>query len=293
MATLKELRLRIKSLKNTKKITSAMKMVSASKLKKAKDNSLKTQPYIENLNDVLQRVLNSVENVNNPLLDKRDNKKTRCIVFTSDRGLCGGFNNNLVKYFKRQAKSFDTDFEIITVGKKAKDGLKKTFTQISESIEGVSASPSFEQAKKLVDSCIADFNSHKIDSVVLFYNKFVSAISQKPSHIQLLPFVRSGEPEEKESSESKEKTNVDYIFEPDAEKLLEQLLPKQIAIQLFQCLLDNAAGEHAARMTAMENATNNASELISSLTIQMNRARQAAITTELTEIVSGAESLKG
>jgi len=288
MATLKELRLRIKSLKNTKKITSAMKMVSASKLKKAKIASLRTKPYIDKLNTVLNRVIGSIENLQNPFLEIRDNPRTRYILFTSDRGLCGGFNNNLIKYFNKSIKSKTGEFEICTIGKKAHDGILKSHSAIHKNYEGFASNPVFESAKIISDDCISDFKSGKIGEVVLCYNKFISTIRQTPTLTKLLPYSASDGDQNSEPSSEK----IEYIFEPDKEALLREILPKQISILLFQAVLDNAAGEHAARMTAMENATNNASDLISTITIQMNRARQAAITTELTEIVSGAESLK-
>jgi len=291
MATLKELRIRLKSLKNTRKITSAMKMVSASKLKKSKDASLKTKPYIEKLNAVLNRVIGSVESVQNPFLESRPNPKTRYILFSSDRGLCGGFNNNLLKYFLKQQRLQENNFEICTIGKRVYDGIQKSSFNVHKNYEGFASNPVIEAAKTVSEDFISDFLTGKIDSVVLCYNKFVSTISQKPVMVPLLPFKFDSQDTSDQTETSKDV--IDYLFEPDAQALLKELLPKQISILLFQAMLDNSAGEHAARMTAMENATNNASDLISTLTIKMNRARQAAITTELTEIVSGAESLKG
>ena len=288
MATLKELRIRLKSLKNTKKITAAMKMVSAAKLKRAKEASESAKPYINSLSDVLGRLSSSNQNIQNPLLESREVKHVHYIVFSSDRGLCGGFNNNLIKVFYKNLKDVDYNFSVSIVGKKANDQIKKTKMDITGFYPGMASKFSFQNAQELSDEASAKFIKGEYDKVVLVYNQFKSTINQTPTQFQLLPFENIKE--EKAVSESISEAP-DYIFEPNQASLINDILPKHISIQVFQAMLDNSAGEHAARMTAMENATNNANDYIDSLSIQMNRARQAAITTELTEIVSGAESL--
>jgi len=284
MASLKDLRLRIKSLRNTIKITSAMKMVSASKLRRAKEASIHSKPFMENLNGILNRVLENQENLNNPLFKSREVKTIRYLIITSDRGLCGGFNNNLLKYFLTHIDKSVPQIQIEVLGKKAKDFLSRRLPNPILQHSVISAAPKYETAQTIAYKAIEAFQNNEIDKVVVVYNQFISTLTQKPLIQDLIPVQHS----KKQTSFS----NKDYIFEPNAQDLLKTLLPKQISLQLFQALLDNAAGEHAARMTAMDNATSNAKELINLLTIKMNRARQAAITTELTEIVSGAESLK-
>jgi F-type H+-transporting ATPase subunit gamma len=285
MPTLKELRIRVQSLKNTRKITSAMKMVSASKLKKAKDAEAKTRPYIEKINEVLGRLSGSLDNLDNPLLEVRNVKRTRYVLFSSDRGLCAGFNNNLFKFFIRECSSTETPFDVSTVGKKINASISKQELDMVQYYQDAASNPTFLNAQAISHDLISDFTSGKVDRVVLVYNKFISTLTQKPTMLQLLPFAVSI-PENEEVAQQ-----VDYLFEPGREDILNELLPKQISIQIYKSLLDNAVGEHAARMAAMDGATNNADDLISTLTIKLNRARQAAITTELTEIVSGAEAL--
>jgi len=280
MATAKELKTRVKSLNNTKKITSAMKMVSASKLKKAKDASLKSKPYIEKIKEILARVQSSQEEFKNPLLEKREQKNSLFLLFSSDRGLCGAFNNSLFKFFNEKKSIANNNFDVLVVGKKAKDYINRFNIKPIKFYEGVAAKPTFIEASQISSFAMNDFLEKKYDYIYVVYNHFVSTLSQKPTLLQLLPII----------SEEKDEANkpLDYIYEPDKNKIIDHLLPKQISLQVFQCMLDNAAGEHAARMTAMESSTKNAKDLIKTLTLKMNRARQAAITTELIEVVAGA-----
>lgn len=284
MATLKELRIRLVSLKNTKKITSAMKMVSASKLRKAKDSSLHIKMYMEKMQGVINRVLCSGEFLQNPLLKSRPVKKKRTIILASDRGLCGGFNNNLIKFFLNQNLTGQNN-QVEVIGKKAYDALKKLDRWQIVYHDHLASAPKYDGARLIIEKAIADFLNEEIDELDIIYNQFISTLIQKPTKVQLLPIIPNNE-------NQNESIGGVYLFEPNPQKLLEEILPKQVSTLLFKAMIDNSAGEHASRMTAMDNATNNAKELISSLTIQLNRARQASITTELTEIVSGAESLK-
>jgi F-type H+-transporting ATPase subunit gamma len=254
-----------------------MKMVAASKLKRSKDAHSRTQPYILQLTEALSRLSSSEENISHPLFEVREINHTRYIVFTSDRGLCGGFNNNLIKFLLKELKNNQADYDLSIIGKRAYNICKKRGLSIHHYYEEAAVQPGFPVAQKISRDVIFDFSLHKTDRVM----------TQRPHQLQLLPYKRPVQtPQDSEAV-----LQTDYLFEPDKESLIRELVPKQIAIRVFQILLENAVGEHAARMTAMESATNNAMELISTLTVQMNRARQAAITTELTEIISGAEAL--
>lgn len=283
MATLKELRIRLKSLKNTRKITSAMKMVSAAKLRRAREAAQRSRPYIDKMSEVLQRLQSSSDLPEMPLLEKRDVKKTLYLVFSSDRGLCGGFNNNLFKSLYAEIKNQTVPCDVIVVGKKANEFFKRKKIPPVEYHEGLGVQPSYQSAKSIAEKAMQEFVSGTYDRVYVYFNRFVSTLTQKPTGEQLLPFESTGE--------EKPAANRDYLFEPNKGEILRDIIPKQIILKVFQCMLDNSAGEHAARMTAMDNATNNAKDIIGNITVQMNRARQADITRELIEVVSGAESL--
>ena len=290
MVGIKELRLRIKALKNTSKITAAMKMVSAAKLKKAQDAFSRTKPYAVRMEEMFQRVLASLESVEHPLLKVRENKRTRYVVVSSDRGLAGAFNNGLFRAFTRRPAD-TVPVEALGIGRRARDFLAraKGLTRVDSELTNV---PSYANAAAIAESVTRDYLDGKVDQVVLVYNNFRSVISQQPVLVPLLPIALPEKSSEEKSAPKKGMRDV-YFFEPDAETLFAELLPKLVALQVFRALLENAVGEHSARMTAMDNATKNTKELISSLTLTMNRARQAAITRELIEIVSGAETLKG
>lgn len=289
MASIKELRLRIKSLKNTNKITAAMKLVATSKLKKSQDAMKANKPYSDKLDEVLGRISNSSD-LSNPLLESREVKKVRIYAFASDKGLCGSFNNGLIKYAKQTipAEFGDKEVEVITLGKRAKDFFSKNTEYFAKDYEGITKVPSFTEISPVAEECIAAYLNGEFDEAYLMFNEFESVLTQNPNNKKILPIEASSI-----ESEEEENSSFDYIFEPDGKSLLDTLLPNYVAVQFFQALLENAAGEHGARMNAMDNATKNSKELIDNLTLVMNRARQAQITTELTEIVSGAESLKG
>jgi len=291
MAGIKELRLRIKSLKNTSKITAAMKMVSAAKLKKAQDAFARTKPYAVRMEEMFQRVLATLESVDHPLLKVRDVKRTRYVVIASDRGLAGAFNNGLFRAYSRRPADAAA-VEAIGIGRRARDFIART--------EGRAATadlvnvPNYANAAAIAASLTRDYLEGKVDKVVLVYNNFRSVISQQPVFVPLLPITLPEAPADSAAAVKGAQGHKDiYFFEPDAETLFAELLPKLVELQVFRALLENAVGEHSARMTAMDNATKNTKELIGSLTLTMNRARQAAITRELIEIVSGAEALKG
>jgi F-type H+-transporting ATPase subunit gamma len=300
MPSIKELRLRIKSLQNTSKITSAMKMVSAARLRRAQDAYNRNKPYAQKMQELLEQVTASFQDLDHPLMKVREVNKVRYIIIASDRGLCGSFNNNLLRFALR---AFDRarQNDAIGLGRRAKDFVNRNrlASKVAEILH--SNVPTYANAQEIAQSAISAFTSGEVDAVYLVYNRYNSVLSQTPVQLQMLPFAKpSAAPAAKgaakaamsEASGHKE-YRLDYIVEPDAAAVFAELLPKLVTVQVLRGLLENAVGEHTARMTAMDNATKNTKELIGTLTLKMNRARQAAITKELIEIVSGAEALKG
>ncbi|GFE59955.1 ATP synthase F1 subunit gamma [Geobacter sp. AOG2] len=288
MASLKSIKKRIVSVKNTRQITKAMKMVSAAKLRRAQENVVAARPYAGKLAEVLQSLAGSVEGDLHPLLEKREAKKLLLVVVTSDRGLCGGFNGNLCKAGERFIKEKQGEFEeitLMTVGRKGYEALKNRHT-IAKNFPNVLAKPSYQTAAMLAHEVIDGYLAAEYDQVILLYNAFRTVMSQDITFQQLLPV----EAEEKTVADE---NPVEYIYEPSVAQLLAEILPKNIEVQIFKAMLESVAAEHGARMTAMDSASKNANEMIGKLTLQYNRARQAAITTELMEIISGAESIKG
>jgi len=291
MPTIKELRLRIKSLQNTSKITSAMKMVSAARLRRAQDAFNRTRPYYEKMQELLEQVTASFQDLDHPLMKVREVRKIRYYVLASDRGLAGSFNNNLLKYFVR-AVDLSKSAEAVGLGRRAKDFVVRNRYVPAKGTDALTNVPTFASASEIAQGAIRDFVSGEVDQVVLIYNRYNSVLSQTPVSVQLLPFPKPPEAARKEKG-AREGFRLDYIVEPNPAEVFKELLPQLVSIQVFRSLLENAVGEHTARMTAMDAATKNTKELIGSLTLKMNRARQAAITKELIEIVSGAEALKG
>ena len=291
MASLDDLKKRITSVKSTQKITKAMKMVAAAKLKRAQDSAEKGRPYSEKMNNIILNLSNGIsDKESSPKLLSGTGKEQvhLCVVMTSDRGLCGGFNSNIIK----KAKSFfakilkeGKELKIITVGSKGNDQLKRTYG--NKIIENISFKNSkkvnFFDAEKVGKLIIEKFEKDEFDVCTIFYNQFKNVITQIPQSQQLIPLKT----EDKDGN----KTEENYEFEPDEDEILGNLLPKNISTQIFKALLENSASEQGARMSAMDNATRNAGEMVDKLTIEYNRSRQAAITKELIEIISGAESL--
>ena len=291
MPSLDDLRKRIKSVKSTQKITKAMKMVAAAKLRKAQENAEKGRPYSEKMNNIILNLSNSItEKENAPkLLAGTGNEKVHlCIVLTADRGLCGGFNANIVKkakYFFEKIKTEGKSLKIITVGSKGYDQLKRIYgNQIIEKISFKDSKVANYLDAEIVGKKIVElFRKNEFDICTIFYNQFKNVITQIPQVQQIIPL---------KSSEGKENSLKDnYEFEPEEDEILSNLLPMNISTQIFKSMLENSASEQGSRMTAMDNATRNAGELVDELTINYNRSRQAAITKELIEIISGAESL--
>jgi F-type H+-transporting ATPase subunit gamma len=288
MANLKSIKKRIVSVKNPRQITKAMKMVSAAKLRRAQENVVAARPYARKLGEVLQSLAGNLEGDLHPLLEKREAKKLLLIVVTSDRGLCGGFNANLCKTaerFIKENKGVYEQISLLTVGRKGYEFLKNRHS-IYKNVSNVLAKPNYQTAALLAQDVIEGFQNEEYDQVVLLFNAFRTVMSQDITFQQLLPV----EPEEKGVADE---TAVEYIYEPSLGELLAEILPKNIEVQIFKAMLESVAAEHGARMTAMDSASKNANEMIGKLTLQYNRARQAAITTELMEIISGAESIKG
>lgn len=302
MPSLKEYRNRIASVKSTRKITSAMKMVAASKLKKAQTQAEASQPYARAMAAMMDRVAKGVTvTAASPKLlagTGKDNVHL-LVVITSDRGLAGGFNGNLVRLARNEIRRLlgeGKTVKVVTVGRKARDLLKRDFAaNIVKSFVnlGGGKSLSFAEADEVTQYVLASFEAGEFDIATVIFNKFVSVLVQKPGVQQIIPFKA----EEASANDNKhdvvtgEALSSPYAFEPDEEAMLALLLPRNLGVQIFRALLDSAAGEQAARMTAMDNATRNAGDMIKRLTIQYNRARQAYITKELIEIISGAEAV--
>lgn len=295
MPSLKEVRIRISSVKSTKQITSAMKMVSASKLRRAQNAVLSMRPYASKLYEIAQNLSNDLEGSDEGAwTEDRGGQKVLVVTVTSNRGLCGAFNANVVKgtvtlindHFSNQYNSGNLD--IMCIGKKGADTLKAWNYKIKEINTEIFDNLTFENAIEIAETLMNDFLEKKYDKIVIVYNQFKNAAVQILKAEQFLPVVRVDDGEEKNGD-----TTANYIFEPNKEDILEALIPKTIKIQLYKALLDSYAAEHGARMTAMHKATENAEELLKSLNLSYNKARQAAITNEILEIVGGAEALKG
>ena len=284
MANLKEIRGRITSISSTMQITSAMKMVSAAKLKKAQDAITMLRPYSEKLQELIQKVSTGSEGSLSEYAQKREVKKILYIAISSNRGLAGAFNSSVIKELNANYKQKeDLEIEVLTIGKKVFDAVRRVRT-VYDNQSSIYDSVSFEAVSKLTSAVMKDFSEGIFDEVYLVYNKFINAATQEVRTEQLLPITMPEQAEEDAES--------DYIFEPDKQTILETLIPKSIKTQVYKALLDSIASEHGARMTAMHKATDNANALKNELVIFYNKARQAAITNEILEIVSGAEALK-
>jgi len=292
MASLDDLKKRISSVKSTQKITKAMKMVAAAKLRRAQESAEKGRPYSNKMNNIILNLSNGIsdkENAPKLLVGSGEDKIHLCIVLTSDRGLCGGFNSNIIKkaksYFQKILKEGKT-LKIITVGSKGYDQLKRVYKEnILEKISfKESKNTNYFDADKVGKIIIEKFEKKEFDVCTIFYNQFKNVITQIPQEQQIIPLKTS-------ESEENSKPEDSYEFEPEEDEILSNLLPKNVSTQIFKAMLENSASEQGSRMSAMDNATRNAGEMVDKLTIQYNRSRQAAITKELIEIISGAESL--
>ncbi len=283
-----DIRRRIRSVKNTQQITKAMKMVSAAKLRRAQERIFAARPFAGALNEVLSSVAARVDVSKHPLLRQRETERNvLLVVVTSDKGLCGAFNTNAIKAAIRTIDEHDWEnVQLLAIGRKAIDFFKRRPVKMRRQAAQVFQALSPETSREIATSIIEDFLSEEIDAVYVVYNEFRSIISQVVRVVRLLPI-------ERQWNEAQQGTPVEYLYEPAPEQILSELLPRHIEFQLYRILLESAAAEQGARMTAMEAATKNASEMISHLTLNYNRIRQAAITKEIIEIVSGAAAQEG
>ena len=287
MANLKELRNRITSIGSTMKITSAMKMVSAAKLKKAQDAIVQMRPYASKLTEVLQKASSTLDSSENAYGEVRDGNRVRLVVISSNRGLCGGFNSSVVKKAKSYMVANPGEYTIATVGKKAHDAFKNDSRKVSSNT-ALWDDISFEGAKQEAQSLMDGFVAGEFDKVVIVYNSFKNAAVQEPQAEQFLPIAM-----EEQLGTEEAVDNTEYIYEPSMQEILADLIPTSLKTQFFAALLDANASEHGARMTAMHKATDNAKALQGDLKLEYNKARQAAITNEILEIVGGADALAG
>ena len=287
MANLKELRNRITSIGSTMKITSAMKMVSAAKLKKAQDAIVQMRPYASKLTEILQKASSTLDSRENAYGEVRDGNRVRLVVISSNRGLCGGFNSSVVKKAKSYMVANPGEYTIATVGKKAHDAFKNDSRKVSSNT-ALWDDISFEGAKQEAQSLMDGFVAGEFDKVVIVYNSFKNAAVQEPQAEQFLPIAM-----EEQLGTEEVVDNTEYIYEPSMQEILADLIPTSLKTQFFAALLDANASEHGARMTAMHKATDNAKALQGDLKLEYNKARQAAITNEILEIVGGADALAG
>lgn len=296
MATLREIRRRITGVRNTQKITKAMKMVAAAKLRRAQDAIISTRPYARKLGELLRHLVTKVDTGLNPLLTPRAVKHVALVVVTADRGLCGAFNSNIIKatvsHIKEHYQSYyeaDHGLRLVTVGKKGFDYFNKRDFELYSKHVGIFQNLGFNHARSIVAELTEGYLNGEFDLVVVIYNEFKSVIQQRIIVEQLLPIP----PEETAPPHDlKSLAQVEYIYEPSSAEIINALVPHHLNFQMWRILLESNAAEQGARMTAMDNATTNAGELIRDLTLSYNKARQASITKELLEIVSGAEALK-
>ncbi|MCB9363845.1 MAG: ATP synthase F1 subunit gamma [Flavobacteriales bacterium] len=293
MANLKEIRNRIVSVSSTKQITAAMKMVSAAKLKKAQDAITEMRPYSNKLQEILQNVSASLDSSEGIYAEQREQKNVLIVGITSNRGLCGGFNNNIIKAVKviaEKEKKNGANVTVLSIGKKINDAFKNSElaiqgTLLPRHLDTIWDELTYDNSSKVAEKLMSQFTDQHQDKIVLVYNQFKNAAVQDVQEEQFLPIIATASEDNTSST--------DYLYEPNKKEILDDLIPKSLKTQFFKALLDSQASEHGARMTAMHKATDNASDLIDELKLVYNKARQAAITNEILEIVGGAEALKG
>jgi F-type H+-transporting ATPase subunit gamma len=286
MANLKAIRNRIASVKGTQKITRAMKMVAAAKLRRAQENILALRPYAKDVTEVLSNVAALTEAEDHPLLARRDPNRVMLVVLTSDRGLCGGFNSNINRSTEEYVRTNGETHEetsLAIIGRKGRDYFRRREITIRHEMMGIFEDLNWDKASEVGRTIIHEYSQGELDAVYLVYNEFKSVISQKVVVEPLLPISPA------EATEGR----FEFIYEPSKEALLDRILPMYVEVEVYRALLESVASEYGARMTAMDNATKNASDMIDSLTLKYNKARQAAITGDLLEVVAGAEALKG
>jgi F-type H+-transporting ATPase subunit gamma len=288
MATLRDIQRRIRSVQSTQKITRAMKLVAAAKLRRAQERILAARPYAAKMGELLGNLVSAAgsDGAPHPLLEQREGPRRQVVIITADKGLAGAFNSNVIRRaleFVRQSNV--TEVTLVVVGRKARDFYRRRQWTIKRDLIGFWDRLAYSHASELADYFMQQYLDSEVDEVYLVYNEFRSVASQRPVREQLLPIPRKADAEA-------DTTAVDYIYEPDPRAILDELLPRHVRTQVFRALMESLAGEYGARMTAMEAATKNAKEMIDVLTIQFNKARQEKITKELLDIVGGAEALK-
>lgn len=290
MATLRDIKLRIKGVKSTQQITKAMKMVAAARLRRATESILNARPYAKKISILLSHLVTEEDRNSNPLFSEREINNVAIVVVTADRGLCGAFNTNILKeatrYIEEDIKAKGKDYQLYCLGKKGSDHFSKRNYNIGKTYPGIFSHLNYTTAQNLVDELIKQYLDGSIDKVILIFNEFKSIIQQKIVVEQFLPIAAP------ETTKSVVHESANYIYEPDQKSIFNYLIPKHLKAQMWRVLLESNASEFAARMTAMDNATTNAKELIRTLSLTYNSKRQAAITTEILEIVSGANALK-
>ncbi|MFN0064211.1 MAG: ATP synthase F1 subunit gamma [Myxococcaceae bacterium] len=291
MASLRDIRKRIRSVKNTRQITKAMKMVAAARLRKAQDAVVAARPYAQSLDALLANLAarSSGGELAHPLLAERPVKKVEILLLTSDKGLAGGFNANVIRLVSRFLFEQGAQFESVklsTAGRKGMEYFRRRQVTMGTDHPGLFARLSYLATQPIATRLANDFLSGQVDAVYLAYNEFVTAVTQRPTLVPLLPFRAA------ETKSAAAAASVEFVYEPSAAAVLEKLVPQALSVKVYRAFLESVASEHGARMNAMENATSNATDLIGALTLTYNRTRQAVITKELMEIVSGAEALK-
>lgn len=291
MPTLRDIRKRLKAIQSTKKITAAMKMVAAAKMRKVQDRMLNFRPYAQRMELVLSDLAKVAERQVHPLLDLRPKKTVEVIVITSDRGLCGAFNTNILRAASNYINTIQKEgvaLSLSVVGRKARDYFRRRNVPRRQAWVGLSGKITYANAQEIAGDLAENYTKEAIDEVVVIYNEFKSLIAQKVTITKLLPIGTI----ETEEAHKEPSMGGDFLYEPTREAIFEKLLPKYIEIQIYRALLESSAAEEAARMAAMENATKNCSELITKVTLLANKVRQASITKELMDIVGGVEALK-
>ncbi len=279
---LREIKRRIKSVTNMKQITKAMEMVAAANLRRAQQRAEAARPYAEKMREVIASIAAGTKDITHPMLESRPIKKTGYLLITSDRGLAGGLNSNLLREALatiRERHSSPDEYTVFVIGRKGRDFFRRRDIPILQEVIGVPDTPRFSDIKSIASNAVQQFADGQYDELYIWYNRFINALSQKPTESRLLPLVDVGED-----------TGISYEYEPSPEAVLEELLPRYAETLIFAAMLDAKASEFGARMNAMGNANRNATDIISSLTLEYNRARQAAITQEITEIVAGANA---
>jgi F-type H+-transporting ATPase subunit gamma len=299
MPSLLDLRRRIRAVKSTQQITKAMKMISASKLRRAQDRIIGARPFALQMQRVLNSLASRVDPSSHPLLAERDpadaaDSKVLVVVITADKGLCGGFNTNIIKAANGVINNAGAPVALGLVGRKGRDFFKRRGFDVRIEEIGIFQRVKYADAKRIADAAIAEFTSGRASKVFIVYNEFKSVMQQRVATEQLLPIPKAamGAGASRAAGAPGSKEDVDYIYEPDPAQILGDLLPKHLEIQVYRALLESAAAEHAARMTAMDAATKNSGEIIDTLTLYMNKVRQAAITREIIEVVSGASAAR-